>query len=179
MRPMYVPVRLAATVMAVAAAAGCMSVGDDEGGRAKPSHSASHRGGEAPDGGPAGVGGGYMGAAGGDGKRGHGKGKARASASASASSSPSAGASASVSAPHVKPGRTEKPGMPTPPRAQPSTPPRSPDPEPPAPTPEPPVPSPEPTVAEPSSSAHEEGGSGGTAAQLTQREPAPEAGTPA
>lgn len=51
MRPMYVPVRLAAAVVAVAAAAGCMSVGDDAGGSAKPSHSAGQRGGEAPDGG--------------------------------------------------------------------------------------------------------------------------------
>ncbi|MEV5906631.1 hypothetical protein AB0L81_43370, partial [Streptomyces sp. NPDC052127] len=83
MRPLYVPVRLAATVMAVAAAAGCMSVGHEEGGRAKPSHSAGQRGGEAPGGVSAGSGGGFgMGAAGGDGKHGHGKGgKGGASAS--------------------------------------------------------------------------------------------------
>ncbi|MFF3942828.1 hypothetical protein [Streptomyces phaeofaciens] len=179
MLPKYVPVRLAATVMAVAAAAGCMSVGDDEGGRAKPSHSAGHRGGDAPDGGPAGVGGGYMGAAGTDGKHGHGRGKGRPSASASASGSPSAGASASASAGPVQPGKTEKPGVPAPTKAQPSAP-ASPDPEPPVPSPEPPPPSAEPTVAEPSSSAHEPGGAagGGTAPQLVLREPAPEAGAP-
>ncbi|MFJ8110013.1 hypothetical protein [Streptomyces sp. NPDC096132] len=181
MRPMYVPVRLAATLMAVAATAGCMSVGDDAGGRAKPSHSTGRHGGEAPDGGPAGVGGGYMGAAGGDGKHRHGKGKGKdgASASASASASPSAGASGAASAGPVKPGSTVKPGQPTPPNPQPTPPPHSPDPdpEPPAPSPEPPTPSPEPTVAEPSSSAHETSG-GGTSAQLSQREPAPEAGAP-
>ena len=177
MRPMYVPVRLAATVMAVAAAAGCMSVGEDGDGPARPSHSAGQRGGEAPDGGPAGVGGGYLGPRGGDGKRGHGKGKDKASASASPSASPSAGASESAPTRPVKPGRTEKPGAPTPTKAQPPTPTRSPDPEPPAPSPEPPSPSAEPTTAEPSSSAHE--GNGGTAPQLAEREPAPEAGVPA
>ncbi|MYS55815.1 hypothetical protein GTW46_38170, partial [Streptomyces sp. SID6013] len=53
MRPLYVPVRLAATALAVAAAAGCMSVGDDApGGGGRPSHSAGERGGEVPDGGP-------------------------------------------------------------------------------------------------------------------------------
>ncbi|MCT7352498.1 hypothetical protein N4P33_09970, partial [Streptomyces sp. 15-116A] len=50
MRRKLVPVRLAATVVAVAAAAGCMSVGEDgAGGGGKPSHSA-RPGGEAPDG---------------------------------------------------------------------------------------------------------------------------------
>ncbi|WP_416986406.1 hypothetical protein [Streptomyces sp. T028] len=178
MPPMYVPVRLAATVLAVAAAAGCMSVGDDAGGPAKPSHSAGQRSGVEPDGGPAGVGGGYMGAAGGDGKHGHGKGRGKhgASASASASASPSAGGSASASAGPAKPGRTVKPGEPTPTNEQPTTP-GSPDPEPPAPSPEPPSPVPDPTVAEPSSSAHEETG-GGTGPQLIQREPAPEAAPP-
>ncbi len=58
MRPLYVPVRLAATVVAAAAATGCMSVGDDApGGGARPSHSAGERGGGAPDGGPAATGG--------------------------------------------------------------------------------------------------------------------------
>ncbi|PNG16385.1 hypothetical protein C1J00_42195, partial [Streptomyces cahuitamycinicus] len=76
MRPLYVPVRLAATVVAVAAAAGCMSVGDDAGGSVKPSHSAGQRGGEAPDGGPAVSGGGAgFGAAGEESERGRGKGK--------------------------------------------------------------------------------------------------------
>ena len=77
MRPLYVPVRLAATVMAVAAAAGCMSVGDDgAAGARKPSHSAGQRGGEAPDGGPAvsGGGAGYA-AAGGRGSRGRARAK--------------------------------------------------------------------------------------------------------
>ncbi|RSN33988.1 hypothetical protein DMH12_38575, partial [Streptomyces sp. WAC 04229] len=75
MRPLYVPVRLAATAMAVVAATGCMSVGDDEsGGGVRPSHSAGERGGEAPGGGPAGPGGsaGHEAAAGG---KGNGKGK--------------------------------------------------------------------------------------------------------
>ncbi|KUO08812.1 hypothetical protein [Streptomyces sp. DSM 15324] len=178
MRPMYVPVRLAATVLAVTAAAGCMSVGNDAEGPVKPSHSAGRHGGAEPDGGPAGVGGGYMGAVGGDGKHGHGKhrGKHGASASASASASPSAGASASAPAGPAKPGRTVPPGEPAPTDAQPTAP-GSPAPEPPAPSPEPPTPAPDPTVAEPSSSAHEETG-GGTGAQLLQREPAPEAGVP-
>ena len=68
MRALYVPVRLAATVMAVAAAAGCMSVGDD-GDRPAPSHSAGQRGGEAPDGGSAvsGGGAGFHGAKGAEG----------------------------------------------------------------------------------------------------------------
>ncbi|MCK1823846.1 hypothetical protein MTQ10_30815, partial [Streptomyces sp. XM83C] len=57
MRPLYVPVRLAATVMAVAAAAGCMSVGDDDTGGSRPSHSADQRGGAEPDGGSADAGG--------------------------------------------------------------------------------------------------------------------------
>ncbi|EPJ34557.1 hypothetical protein STAFG_8369 [Streptomyces afghaniensis 772] len=73
---MYVPVRLAATVVAVAAAAGCMSVGDDgAGGSAKPSHSAGRHGGEAPDGGSAVSGGGAGFGTAADGERGHGKGK--------------------------------------------------------------------------------------------------------
>jgi hypothetical protein len=101
-RPMYVPVRLAAAVMAVSAAAGCMSVGDGEGGPATPSHSAGQRGGEAPDGGPAGVGGGYLGPRGGDGKHGDHKGKDEASGSPSASASPSAQASESAPAKPVK-----------------------------------------------------------------------------
>ncbi|NEA94112.1 hypothetical protein G3I22_17615, partial [Actinospica acidiphila] len=71
MRRLYVPVRLAATVVAVAAAAGCVSVGDDDaGGKAAPSHSAGRSGGEAPDGGTDRVGGkAGHGAAGADGGR--------------------------------------------------------------------------------------------------------------
>lgn len=57
-RPLYVPVRLAAAVMAVAATAGCMSVGEDGRESAGPSHSAPDRGGAAaPDGGAAAQGG--------------------------------------------------------------------------------------------------------------------------
>lgn len=71
MRPLYVPVRLAVTALAVAAAAGCMSVGDDDGSQARPSHSAGQRGGGAPGGGQGGPGGG---AGYGGGARGHGPG---------------------------------------------------------------------------------------------------------
>ncbi|MDX3028619.1 hypothetical protein [Streptomyces scabiei] len=52
MRALNVSVRLAATVMAVAAAAGCMSVGD-EARTPGPSPTAGQRGGEKPDGGTA------------------------------------------------------------------------------------------------------------------------------
>ncbi|MYW48378.1 hypothetical protein GT346_34985, partial [Streptomyces sp. SID161] len=72
MRPSYVPVRLAVTVLALTAAAGCVSVGDDAG-RARPAHSAGQRGGEVPDGGPAQGAGGLAGeGAVGDGKHWHG-----------------------------------------------------------------------------------------------------------
>ncbi|MER6788166.1 hypothetical protein ABT330_26735 [Streptomyces sp. NPDC000658] len=178
MRPLYVPVRLVATVMAVAAASGCMSVGDEDGGRARPSHSAGHRPGEAQGGDAAGAGGGLgMGPAGGDGRHGPGKGgRSGASASAAASASPSAGGSAPAPKGPVKPGRTDGPGASTPSGAQTAAPTRSPDPDPPAPSPAPPSPSAEPTVAEPSASAHDDGG---TLPQLADREPAPEAGWPA
>ncbi|RSS92322.1 hypothetical protein EF919_19275, partial [Streptomyces sp. WAC02707] len=76
MRPLYVPVRLAATAVAVVAAAGCMSVGDDaSGGGATPSHSAGERGGAAPDGASAVGGNAGYGAAAADEGRGRGKGK--------------------------------------------------------------------------------------------------------
>lgn len=177
MRPLYVPVRLAATVVAVAAAAGCMSVGDDDaGGSVKPSHSAGQRGGEAPDGGPAVSGGGAgFGAAGADGERGRGKGgkgKRGKGGGAGESVSPAVSPSADVS-PTV-PGR-DKPGGPVRPTPKPPVPPaptRTAEPEP-TPTPPEPTASPEPTP-EPSSSAHEPPGP-----QLGQREPAPEAGAPA
>jgi hypothetical protein len=170
-RRLYLSVRLAATVMAVAAAAGCMSVGDDPGGSARPSHSAGQRDGGAPGGGTAvscgGVG--AWGAA--DGKHGK-KGAGKAEESASASASPSAGASRSAPA-SGKPGRTGKPGAPTPTGATP-TPTRSVEP-PPTPSEPPTSASPEPPPsAEPSSSAHEQ-----AAPQLAQREPAPTAGSPA
>ncbi|ELP61714.1 hypothetical protein STRTUCAR8_05911, partial [Streptomyces turgidiscabies Car8] len=76
MRPLHVPVRLAATVVAVVAAAGCMSVGDGDAGQVKPSHSAGQKGAKAPDGGSAVTGGGgsgWAGGSGGDAKHGHGK----------------------------------------------------------------------------------------------------------
>jgi len=64
-RRLYVTVRLAAAVVAVAAAAGCMSVGEDGAGPgAGPSHSTEKRHGEAPDGGATvSGGGGYVQAA--------------------------------------------------------------------------------------------------------------------
>ncbi|MGW1211913.1 hypothetical protein ACWD5F_20080 [Streptomyces sp. NPDC002499] len=174
MRALYVPVRLAVTVVAVAAVAGCMSVGDDgEGGGAKPSHSAGRHGNEAPDGGTGLAGGGSGIGAAGDAKHGGRKGHGKPGESASPSASPSADASASAPV-KGKPGRTEKPGDPAPTKAPPTPtqseqpPPASPEPPPPA-SPEPPPPS-----AEPSSSAHPEAGP-----QLVDREPAPTAGTPA
>ncbi|WP_053663234.1 hypothetical protein [Streptomyces sp. MMG1121] len=172
MRPLYVPVRLAVTMLAVAAAAGCVNVGDDAG-RARPSHSAGQHGGEAPDGGPVdGVGGRERGAAAGDGKHGNG-GKAKPGESPSASASPSGSASASATpAQPGRPGKTVKPGDPAPTKAPPAPPVTSAPPVPPPSTP-PPATS-EPPSAEPSSSAHEE-----TGPQLVQREPAPAAGVPA
>ncbi|MFE1465782.1 hypothetical protein ACFW6M_32370 [Streptomyces nigra] len=175
MRPLYVPVRLAATAVAVAAVAGCMSVGDDGGGgSAKPSHSAGQRGGEAPDGGPAGTGGSGFGAhADVDGKRGKKKGKdagKKSRKSADPSDSPSARASASRPAGPAQPGGTEGPG---PTRTAEPEPTRTAEPEP-TPTQDPVTPTPTPPPAEPSSSAHED-----TAPQLVQREPAPEAQAPA
>lgn len=170
MRPMYVPVRLVVTVLAVTAAAGCVNVGDDAG-RARPSHSAGQRGGEAPDGWPVGGEGALgHGGAGADGKHGHG-GKAKRGESASASATPSGPRSASAAP--TKPGKTVAPGDPAPTQGQPEPPPTSAPPEPPATTPPPPPT--EPPSAEPSSSAHE-----GTGPQLVQREPvpAPAAGIP-
>ncbi|MFI8235286.1 hypothetical protein ACIGDI_41500 [Streptomyces sp. NPDC085900] len=172
MRPMYVPVRLAATVLAVATAAGCMSVGEDAGGDgARPSHSAGRHGGEAPDGGTAISGGGWLGAAA-DGKHPGKKGKGKdGGKSASPSASPSAGATASAPA-RGGAGRTDQPGAPTPTRATPTA--THTDPQPPTPTEQPTSSAPEPPPsAEPSSSAHPDAGP-----QLAQREPAPTAGSP-
>ncbi|MGW7259760.1 hypothetical protein [Streptomyces sp. NPDC054834] len=171
MRPLPVPVRLAATAIVLAVTSGCVNVGDDAG-PARPSHSAGRRGGDAPDGLTvvSGRGGGYGGEAA-DGKHGHG-GKPKPGKSASASATPSARGSAPTSAP-TGPRRTEKPGDPAPTKAQP-TPSRTPEPTPTPPPPPPPPPaSSEPPTAEPSSSAHEE-----TGPQLAQREPAPAAGSP-
>ncbi|MEU3858004.1 hypothetical protein AB0F03_11600 [Streptomyces sp. NPDC028722] len=169
MRPLNVPVRLAVTVLAVTAAAGCMNVGDDAG-RARPAHSAGRHGGDAPGGGPAGGVGGVGGpgreepAA--DGKHGHG-GKKKPGGSRSASAGPTGARSAS--AVPVEPGKSAGPGEPVPSMVPPTPPASTAPPEPPASTPPPPVS--EPPSAEPSSSAHEE-----TGPQLVQREPAPAAG---
>ncbi|UUU32812.1 hypothetical protein JIX56_24640 [Streptomyces sp. CA-210063] len=172
MRALNVSVRLAATVMAVAAAAGCMSVGDD-GRKPGPSPSAGQPGGEKPDGGTAVTGGGGTGYQ--AGKR---KGRASASPdpSASGSASPSASASgaAKPSGKAAPPkggkeeGKGERPEKPEPTKGEPTPTPTVVEPEP---EPTKPVesPSPEPS-AEPSSSAHEQG------AQLVEREPAPRAG---
>lgn len=185
MRPLYVPVRMAATALAVVAAAGCMSVGDDgSGGRAKPSQSAGERGGEVPEGGPA-VSGGTPGTA----RRPRTTGMARGRR-ARAGTGPGAtargrggeggkGKDASASAPPAAhPTGAPPPNGgnhgPEPTRTPPAEPTRTAEPEP-TPTEEPPAsPTPDPTVAEPSSSAHEPPGT-----QLEQREPAPAAGTPA
>ncbi|WP_251094028.1 hypothetical protein [Streptomyces sp. Caat 7-52] len=175
MRPLNVPVRLAVTVLAVTAAAGCVNVGDDAG-RARPSHSAGQRGGEAPGGAPvADVRGFADEDVIGDGKRGH-RGKAKPGRSASAPAGPSGTGSASgkpgkpgTPGKPGEPGTTDPPGDPAPTEVPPTPPASSAPPEPPASTPPPPV-SEQPS-AEPSSSAHDE-----TGPQLVQREPAPAAG---
>ncbi|OLZ68660.1 hypothetical protein AV521_21055 [Streptomyces sp. IMTB 2501] len=173
MRPLSVPVRLTVSVLALAAAAGCVNVGDDAV-PARPSHSAGRHGGEAPDGGPVdgARGFGEHGRAGEDNKHEHG-GKAKPGTSPSASDTPS-GEDSVPAAPAKpgKPGRTVKPGDPAPTEAPPTPPATSAPPEPPPSTP-PPATS-EPPTAEPSSSAHAE-----TGPQLVQREPAPAAGAPA
>ncbi|GAA2605487.1 hypothetical protein [Streptomyces lienomycini] len=180
MRPLYVPVRLAATAVAVVAAAGCMSVGDESGGDVRPSHSAGERGGEAPEGGPAVSGGtaGYREAAAdeghGEGKKAGGGGRGDGREKGEDGTDGDASASAS-SAGHPSRGAPPKGGdpEPEPTRMPPEEPTRTAEPEP-TPTQEPPAPpTPEPTVAEPSSSAHEPPGT-----QLEQREPAPAAGAP-
>ncbi|MFF7793838.1 hypothetical protein [Streptomyces sp. NPDC007991] len=177
MRPLYVPVRLAATVVAVAAAAGCMSVGDDAGGSAKPSHSTGRHGGEAPDGGSATSGGGTGFGATADAERGHGKDKKGKKGKNGGAGEPvSPGVSPSAVVGPSAPGRDTpgRPAGPTPKPPAPPTPTRTAEPEP-TPTPTEVTTSPEPTdKPEPSSSAHEPPGP-----QLEQREPAPEAGAPA
>ncbi|MFJ9039964.1 hypothetical protein ACIRF8_25695 [Streptomyces sp. NPDC102406] len=164
---------LTATTVAVAAAAGCMSVADD-GRPPAPSHPAAHRSGRAaPDGGTVisdGVGG--VGA-----RAGKAAASGDASAAASGSASPAAatprGATPSAqetSRPprSARPSRGAPPEKPSTPRATPSTP-APPPPPPPTPTPEP-----SPTTAEPSSSAHAQ-----QAGSRLLREPAPQAGSPA
>ncbi|MER5440173.1 hypothetical protein [Streptomyces sp. NPDC002790] len=164
--------RLAATTVAVAAAAGCMSVGADGGGA--PTHSPPQRGsGAVPDGGGAAVpdGGADVGARGEKAaevpsgrpasSKGRGKGPATPSSAAPkptrTSVPPSAPTSPSRSASHRP---TQRP---SPPSAT-STP---------SPTKSSPAPSSSPPTAEPSSSAHEE-----TASERAS-EPRPQAGSPA
>ncbi|WP_404190816.1 hypothetical protein [Streptomyces tauricus] len=167
---MYVPVRLAAAALAVAASAGCMSVGDDEGSsRARPSHSAGQQGDEEPDGGSAAGREGSGPHGGSDGKHA----RVKPGKSASGSASPSAGESGSAAP--KKPvkgdtgGKKPRPGVPSPTKEQPTPTRQDPEPSPPKETP---PPSPDPTTAEPSSSAHPE-----PEPQLVERrEPAPEAG---
>ncbi|MEU6276861.1 hypothetical protein ABZ871_31290 [Streptomyces populi] len=172
MRALYVPVRLVAAVVAAAATAGCMSVGDDAG-RPGPSHSAERRADGAPDGGAV-VGGSGIGSYGGKGGK-HGKGGKRpvkpgesASGDAPASASPDAGPSVDV---------TEKGGGPSegsaPPGDEPSPAGTSAEPTPEPPSASPSSAPPDPGTPEPSSSAHEQ-----PVTQLIQREPAPEAGSP-
>jgi hypothetical protein len=171
------PVRLAAVMVAVTAAAtGCVSVGDGDAHRAGPSRSAGQPGGEVPDGMSAesggGGGGGYGVGAGGDGKHAH-AGKAKHGDSSPSSSPPSREVDGvAVSAP-VKPGGSTRP---TPTVPAPPVPTRTSGPTGTAtPTETTPPPS-SPPSAVPSSSAHE-----GTGPQLADREvaPAPAAGTPA
>ncbi|WST77272.1 hypothetical protein OG762_23570 [Streptomyces sp. NBC_01136] len=174
MRALYVSVRLAATVIAVAAAAGCMSVSDD-GGRPGPSHSAGRRAGEAPHGESA-VGGGGFWFHGRTGVRGGASVKPGESASGTASPSASGSGDAKPSGGATGKGDGKgRPQQPAPSNGDPSPTHATSDPTPPPPPPPPPPvsPSSEPTTAEPSSSAHEQ------SAQLVQREPAPRAGGPA
>ncbi|MDX3385399.1 hypothetical protein PV682_28590 [Streptomyces niveiscabiei] len=153
MRSCSLSVRLAASVLAVAAASGCMSVGDDAdgAGAAKPSQSAGQPGGAAPDGGKAGEGRYVNGST----HRGDDKGARDGDHSGAPSATPSASlsASASPSAPAPKPGKPG-PGRPTPTRSAVPEPPQQ-SPEPPTPSPEPPSSSPEPSPVEPSPSAQE------------------------
>ncbi|MFH8976360.1 hypothetical protein [Streptomyces sp. NPDC017890] len=183
MRPLYVPVRLAVTAVAVAAVAGCMSVGDDvSDGSVKPSHSAGERGGEVSGGGPAVSGSAGYGAAAADegrgrekGKKGKGddgRGKGRSKGEAGKGEDTSLSAPPPARPDGTPPG-TGGDDAPAPTRTPPAEPTRTVEPQP-TPTDEPPAtPTPEPTVAEPSSSAHEPPGT-----QLAHREPAPEAGVP-
>ncbi|MGC9442339.1 hypothetical protein [Streptomyces sp. WG5] len=187
MRPLYVPVRLAVTAVAVAAVAGCMSVGDDvSDGGVRPSRSAGERDGEASGGGPE-VSGGTAGhgAAAADERRGRGKGekgkddgKGKGKDEGRSKDEGGKGKDAQPSDPAPVGPAGPTPGKggddePAPTRTPPAEPTRPVEPQP-TPTAEPPAsPTPEPTVAEPSSSAHEPPGT-----QLAQREPAPEAGQP-
>lgn len=172
------PVRLAAVMVAVTAAAtGCVSVGDGDAHRVAPSHSAGQPGGPAPDGMSAESGGGrgFGLEAGGDGKHTH-AGKRRPKDAKDAKSPSAQEADGVPAAVPVEPGSsvraTPTAPAPSPPTRAPAPPTESaaPPTEAPAPSSSPPPP------AEPSSSAHE-----GTGPQLADRVsvPAPAAGTPA
>jgi hypothetical protein len=167
-RAWYLPVRLAATVMAVAAATGCMRVGGD-GLTPGPPHSARQHGGAEPDGGSAVTGGGIPGHQGGHDTAGTPAGRdgsAAASVSPSASGTPEPSSKASSEEGKDRHKR-DKPQIPDPAMSQP-TPTRTE--EQPPPTREPESPAPEPSTAEPSSSAHQQG------TRLAEREPAPRVG---
>lgn len=174
MRPVYASVRLAAAVVAVTAAAGCVSVGGDAGDTARPSHSAGRRAGSTPDGGTE-VSGGITGRAGGG--RGGSGGAEADHRPGGDGARPSAEASGTVtgSAPAATPGgRTEPserpgPGVPVPEEPEPSATSVAPPSVPPESSPSP-SPTAEPTQAEPSPSASETGA--GT--QLDHQELVPE-----
>nr|WP_152894843.1 hypothetical protein [Streptomyces adustus] len=163
--------------MVVAVTAGCVSVGDDGGSQARPSHSAGRHGAAAGEGDRAG-GGGVVGYADGSGRGGRDRGRhggQKGGESASPSDSPSAGPGASASASaSVRPGHSVPPGVPSPTGAPPvptgSTPAQEPSVDPVTTAP----PSPETSAAEPSSSAH-----GESLPRLGRREPTPRAGLPA
>jgi hypothetical protein len=178
-RACYVPVRLAATVMALAAATGCMSVGDDAG-RPSSSPTAGRHDGAAPDGGSVtsgGVSGGLGGAAARVGSPKPDEPGAVSSASPSASASGGDGRAKGNGAGKPTAGETSKHGSggggEVPPAPTVGEPDPTGSPADPSPTTQPDPPSPTPTTAQPSSSAP------GQATQLVQREPAPRAGYPA
>lgn len=178
MRPLYLSVRVATAALAVATVAGCVSVGGDHDGRAKPSHSVKQEeGGEVPDGGTA-VGGAFghrpsgEGGEAGDGLTG--KSGRKQDGDTAHAPSPGASASAGPSRSAPAPGGADESAGSAPPGTGEPAPSTTSEPRP-TPTGEPSVsPTPEPTTAEPSSSAHEPQSS-----QLRYREPAPEAGMPA
>ncbi|MFD0415128.1 hypothetical protein [Streptomyces sp. NPDC127108] len=187
MRHVYVSVRWAAAVVAVAATAGCMSIGDDGSGAPVPARSAGERSGAAaPDGGSVTPGGSRAdGRA--DGRRGgekDGKGgkdaKGGDEGGGKDGKSPAAGRGKDA-APDDEPskggasgGSTVEPtsdgGKPSPTRTRPGPRPTRSTPAP-DPTSATPTPTQEPTPPEPSSSAH-----GGVGEPAGRGEPSPEAG---
>jgi hypothetical protein len=173
-RPVYASVRLAVAVVAVTAAAGCVSVGGDAGGKVRPSHSAGRRAGTTPDGGTE-ASGGITGRAGGGsgGSGGHGAGHRPggdgAVPSAAASSSVAGSVPAASSAGRTEPSGQPGPGVPVPQEPAPSGTSAAPPSLPPEPSPSPSS-SAEPTQAEPPPSASE----GGAGTQLDHQELVPE-----